>query len=121
MRSMLPARYETSNKKLMDELSEIETCSFTTDFWTSSNSEGYITVTCHFMSTPSWELRSCVLATYQVKMAHTGENIATELLKVADTWKIRNKIMCIVTQSAANMKAAARITGWKHIPCLRTP
>ena len=116
MRSILPARYETAKAELLGELAEVETCSITTDFWSSCNSESYVTITCHYL-TSSWELKSRVLTTYQVKMGHTAENIAAELLKVAQAWKIDNKISSIVTDSAANMKAAARLTGWKHIPC----
>ena len=50
-------------------------------------------------------------------MEHTAENIAAELKKVSEEWGITDKITCIVTDNAANMKAAARLTGWKHLPC----
>ncbi len=116
MRSMLPNHYVSVRERLERQLKEVETCSLTTDFWSSCNTDSYITVTCHFV-TSSWELKSCVLATYQVHMSHTAENIAVELKKIADGWGIANKICCIVTDSAANMLAAARLTGWRHLPC----
>ena len=53
----------------------------------------------------------------QVKMDHTAENIKTELKRITDEWDITDKISCIVTDSAANMIAAARLTGWRHLPC----
>ena len=117
MRSSLPAMYETAKEKLLIQLSQIKTCAVTTDFWTSASSESYITVTCHFL-TSTWELDSHILNTYQVKMQHTGDNIAAELMKVADNWKISDKITRAVTDSASNMKAAIRTTGWKHLPCI---
>ena len=78
MRSSLPAMYETAKEKLLIQISQIKTCAITTDFWTSASSESYITVTCHFL-TSTWELDSHILNTYQVKMQHTGDNIAAEL------------------------------------------
>ena len=95
---------------------QLEPCAVTTDFWTSASTEGYVTITCHNLVS-SWELKSCVLATYQVKMRHTAENIAAELKKVANDWNITNKISCIVTDNVANMTAAAQLTGWVHVPC----
>ena len=87
MRSSLPAMYETANAKLLIQLSQIKTCAITTNFWMSASSESYITVTSHFL-TSTWELDSHILNTYQVKMQHTGDNIAAKLMKVADNWKI---------------------------------
>ena len=116
MRSLLPDCYSAAKEQLRQQLEEVETCSITTDFWSSCNAQSYITVTCHFLN-QFWELKSCVLATCQVKMDHTAENIKTELKRITDEWDITDKISCIVTDSAANMIAAARLTGWRHLPC----
>ena len=88
-------------------------CSLTTDFWSSCNSQSYITVTCHFID----ELRSYCLNTYQVKLAHTAENIASELKVIAQQWNITDKISCVVSDNAANIVAAIWLTGWKALPC----
>ena len=116
MRSLLPNRYMSQRDNLQHQLAEVEACSLTTDFWSSCNTESYITVTCHYLAS-SWELKSCVLATYQVRMNHTAENISTELMKIAADWNITDKVCCIVTDNASNMLAAARMTGWRHVPC----
>ena len=116
MRSLLPDCYSSAKEQLHQQLEEVETCSITTDFWSSCNAQSYITVTCHYFN-QSWELKSCVLATCQVKMDHTAENIKTELKRITGEWNITDKISCIVTDSAANMIAAARLTGWRHLPC----
>ena len=116
MRSLLPEKYEVAKADLMLELEQVDTCAVTTNFWTSASMEGYVMITCHYLVS-SWELKSCVLATYQVKMWHTAKNVAAEFKKVANDWNITNKISCIVTNSAANMTAAARLTGWVHVPC----
>ena len=116
MRSLLPTHYTSAKETLLQQLREVDACAITTDFWSSCNAESYITVTCHFL-TPEWELKSCVLATCQVKMDHTAENISAELIKIANEWGIADKICCIITDNAANMMAAARLTQWRHLPC----
>ena len=50
-------------------------------------------------------------------MRHTAENIAAELKKVDSDWKIADIIYCLVTDNTSNMVAAAKLTGWRHIPC----
>ena len=106
MRSLFPTHYTSSKETLLQQLREVDACAITTDFWSSCNAESYITVTCHFL-TPEWELKSCVLATCQVKMDHTAENISAELIKLANEWGTADMICCIITDNAANMMAAA--------------
>ena len=100
MRSLLPDCYSSAKEQLRQKLEEVETCSITSDFWSSCNAQSYITVTCHFLN-QFWELKSCVLATCQVKMDHTAENIKTELKRITDEWDVTDKISCIVTNSTA--------------------
>ena len=46
-----------------------------------------------------------------------SQNVAAELKEIASHWKIEEKISCIVSDNAANIVAAVRLTGWRHIPC----
>ena len=66
-------------------------------------------------------MKSYVLATYQVNVSLTAENVAKELKKVASEWKITEKVVCITTDNASNMVAGVHLTGWKHLPCLAHP
>ena len=52
-------------------------------------------------------------------MGHTADNLATELKKVAAEWSIADKITCVVTDNASNMKAAVHVhlTRRRHLPC----
>lgn len=115
MRTLLPAKYDACAETLLSLLETVESCSLTTDFWTSKATESYITVTCHFVD--NWELKSCVLSTYQVTGSHTAEKIASELKLVAEKWKIVGKITCVVTDNASNMTAALRLAQLKSVPC----
>ena len=48
---------------------------------------------------------------------HTAENLRDELHRVTSEWNIKEKVNCIVSDNAANIVAAVRLTGWKHLPC----
>ena len=78
-----------------------------------------MTVTCHFID-ESWQLKTFVLETFHLSISHTAENIAAELIRIAKEWEISEKVVALVTDNAANAVAAARITGWTHIPCFVT-
>ena len=116
MRSLLPGKYEALKTALKSKLSEIKYCSITTDLWTSCQTIGYITVTCHFISS-DWKLISVVLSTINVTGDHTAENIAEELKQITDEWNISEKLVASVTDNGANMVAGIRLNGWKHLPC----
>ena len=84
---MLPARYEHVRDELKVRLSCVQYCALTCDLWTSRQALGYITVTCHLIDS-SWVLKSAVLVTTNVTNDHTAENIAEELKRVTNEWKI---------------------------------
>ena len=75
---------------VLQQLKEVKACAITTDCWSSSNAESYITVTFHFLT--SERKLKCVLAKYQDKMYHTAENISAELIKIVNEWGIADKI-----------------------------
>ena len=79
--------------------------SLTTDVWTSTTTEGFITVTTHLIS-PTWELNSVSMETVRITDAHTPVNIAEALTKIWNNWNILNKVCSVVTDSAASMTSA---------------
>ena len=83
MRDHIPQLYEEKVAELKEKLVSIEHCTLTTDLWTSNQTMGYLTVTCHFIS-QSWEIESYVLETTHVDQAHTIENLASELMTITD-------------------------------------
>ncbi len=116
MRSLLPVKYQEIRQKLKGKLSEVNFCALTTDLWTSRATQGYITLTCHFL-TSDWQLHSSVLDTLCVSDSHTAEVLATELMKITEEWGITRKVVCVITDNASNIVAAVRLNGWKHLPC----
>ena len=116
MRSMLPGYYERVKEEVKAKLSDVKHCALTTDLWTSRATQGYITVTCHFISS-DWILHAVVLDTLLVEADHTAENLAAELSGVSNEWGVTDKIVCVVTDNASNIVAAVRLNEWKHMPC----
>ena len=117
MRESLPALYQSKRVELMEKLASVTWCSFTTDLWTSNTTMGYITVTCHYINM-DWVMESAVLATSHIPEAHTSENLATELKKITDQWKISSKVHCAITDGASNIKGAVRHNQWNNLVCL---
>ena len=114
--SIIPQKYEEMKRKLLGELEKLKYCALTTDIWTSRQTMGYITITCHYIDS-SWSLHSVILITTNMQKDHTAESIADELKAATDEWGITQKIVAVVTDNAANIVAAVCLNGWKHVPC----
>lgn len=87
-----------------------------TDIWTSRKTEGYLTLTAHFISS-EWELKSFVLNTIRIRNSHTGENIKSEIETALDKWGIKHKVSTLVTDNGANIVSAAELLHVRHVPC----
>ena len=94
-----------------EKLSATEYCSLTTDLWTSRQTMGYMTVTCHFIS-EEWGFESFVLETAHIDVEHTAVNLSSELRRITDKWNISNKIHCITTDNAKNIRNAVTQQKW---------
>lgn len=116
MKQLLPQLYENKKAVLMESLAQINWCSFTTDLWTSNNTMGYITMTCHYINS-DWTLKSAVLETLHVPESHTSINLAATLLSITDQWQLSNKIHCAITDGASNIIGAIRNNKWNNLVC----
>ena len=58
--SKIPAMYEATKTKVMADLRKSSQVALTTDYWTSSATQSYMTVTAHYIIS-NWELRNLVL------------------------------------------------------------
>ncbi|XP_050316049.1 E3 SUMO-protein ligase ZBED1-like [Anthonomus grandis grandis] len=115
---MLNEFYLEMYQKVKAELEKIEYVAITCDSWTSTATESYLTVTCHYINT-YYELKTAILSTKPLTggINHTAENIAQTLTEIFEKWNIENKVMCIVTDNAANMIKSCELLKKKHLPC----
>ena len=67
--------------------------------------ESYTTVTAHFIY-KDWELKEAVLSTASTEERHTAVNICNHLLKVAEDYRIQDKVSGCVHDHASNQALA---------------
>lgn len=63
--------------------------------------KSYIVVTVHYID--NWELHSSVLDVFEVAESHTEANCVENLTKLANEWKISDRIVTIVTDRGCNI------------------
>lgn len=116
--TLLDAQFILVKEKVKDELKRVKYVCLTTDGWTSRATTSYQAVTAHYILGDTWELRSALLGCFECNERHTASYIKDELLRVTTDWEIKDKVFVCVTDNAANMKAAIRLTGWEHFACI---
>ena len=116
--AFLDAKFTLAKEKLKEELKSASFISLTADSWTSRATTSYIAVAAHYISEETWELQTALLGCFECQERHTAENIKEELLKVTSEWGITDKVFVCVTDNAANMKSAVKLTGWEHFNCI---
>jgi hypothetical protein len=106
---------KTKIKKLINDT--CVTATITTDLWTSRSKEGYIGVTCHWLS-PNFEPIDILLAIERMTYPHTNEIILNYLKNLVEEFELSNKIICGVTDNGSNMQKAFDIwEGVERLPC----
>lgn len=113
---IIPGLYDTARASLEERVKKASAVCLTTDCWTSRTTTSYMSVTCHFVE--NYKMVSCLLDCFEFSDRHTSENLAEELLRVAREWEVENKVVCCVTDNAANITRAIQILKWTHHPCL---
>ena len=63
-------------------------------------------------------MTSCLSECFGFSERHTADNPATKLLGVTAEWEVDKKVVCYLSDNAANITKAIQITGWTHLPGL---
>ncbi|KAK2459325.1 hypothetical protein APHAL10511_008680 [Amanita phalloides] len=98
--------------------------SITFDAWTLKAYNPCLAVTAHYIDTPpdqlnEWQLKSKVLALEELQGHHTGENMATKIIKVLEQYEIQDKIGWATSDNAsANDKAMQSLDRKLNKDCL---
>lgn len=116
--NLLPLAYNKILEKVKSEISNVTAVSVTTDAWTSLSNDSYLAITVDFLKDidNDCEMKSFLLDCFQFSERHTAENLAKEIKRVLSEWSLEKNISAVVTDNAANVKAAIRICGW-NITC----
>lgn len=105
--NILPRIYSTCKQKLFEKLDCTKelNISLTTDAWTSSKPESYITVTIHILN-DKWQMESYVLCTDPFCLAHTAGNLAAHLTETINNWSLtspKDTGLFVTTDNASNV------------------
>ncbi|XP_015795478.1 zinc finger BED domain-containing protein 4-like isoform X1 [Tetranychus urticae] len=100
--------YQNKKELVTTHLKTINYISITTDLWTDGyNSKSYIGVTGHFID--NYRCTSLCLAVKDMEVAHTTNNIVTNILEILCDFEIpTDKLTTIVTDGAANVTSATK-------------
>lgn len=82
----------------------VGTHAITTDIWTSSGQDSFISYTAHFI-TVNWERKVAVIRCMPYNTDHTGDNISNVLHDISNDWGLGD-ISAVVRDNAANMVCA---------------
>lgn len=102
--------------KVKVSLNNAEHVAITTDIWTSINTDSYLTLTVHFLS--ETVLKTFVLCTKKLESNHTSVYLSEIMTNELNNWNIFHKVVAVVTDGGANIKAAVRLMNLSHLPCI---
>lgn len=115
--ALIPHYVNAISNNIKTMLNETRYVAITTDIWSSDSNRSFCTVTCYFIQDD--KQNNLVLETNEIPGSHTAINIAYYIAKILNKWEITNKVVAVVTDNGANIKAAVKNHFKKtHIPCV---
>lgn len=116
-KTAIPKLYLKCKESVQQEILSAEYFATTSDLWSSRTSEPYISLTIHFID-KEWNLKTRCLETAYFPDDHTGEVIAEGLKEALLSWSlIEHKMVCITTDSGANVVKATSLNDWTRLQC----
>lgn len=115
-RVAVPALYD-KHRKVANQVVAADFFATTTDLWSSRTMEPYMSLTIHYID-PDFNLTTKCLQTAFIPQDHTGQNIADGLREAMAEWSLEEeKLVCMTTDNAANIRLAAELNGWMRLQC----
>uniref|UniRef100_A0A803M5D0 BED-type domain-containing protein n=1 Tax=Chenopodium quinoa TaxID=63459 RepID=A0A803M5D0_CHEQI len=94
--------FKREKDKLKEELSVVKgRISLTSDCWTSITTDGYMSLTAHFVDN-QWNLQKKILNFRFLPPPHTGVHMSDHVYDLLKEWGIQKKIMCITLDNASS-------------------
>ncbi|CAH0552454.1 unnamed protein product [Brassicogethes aeneus] len=117
--NLLQQLYQSKREKIEEELNQVDYICITTNSWTSTNNESFTAITAHYINEEQSQLKlkAHLLDCFAFEEKYTAQNLATLLANKFKEWKLEQKIVCVVSDNAANIIAAVREGGWKSRGC----
>ena len=108
VRKKILKKADNLQTKILDQFKNCQNVNVTVDIWSDRKMRSFLGVTGHVIikENDTMELKSFTLACEHFKGRHSGENISAAFEKIIQRFGIRNKILYVITDNAANMKKA---------------
>lgn len=92
--------YESEKKKMKSMLDRVpDRLSLTSDCWSSITTDGYISLTCHFIDN-EWVLQKKVLNFFLMPSPHTGASLSNKIFSMLCEWEIEKKLFSLTLDNA---------------------
>ena len=106
---LVKKKYVAANNRFKEILNNHSRLAITTDIWTSSSNDAYISVVGHFIDN-YWQMVSCIFGTCPFHGTHTAVNISEKLLQVIEEYQLdMGSVTAVVHDQASNMEAGGHI------------
>jgi len=119
----IPDAYTKCKTALIEEFKKYSTAgeyiSLTTDTWTSTNNESFMSLTGHYLTENFVPHNTCIMVR-NVPGSHTAENIAKELTEALAEWSLplpSHQTVFMITDNGRNMVNAAQLANFRWKPC----
>ena len=114
----IPALYEKIREQVASDITNAKYFAATTDMWSSSTMEPYLSYSIHFID-KDWVLQTKCLQTLFVPRDHTAENLSDVMSETLTQWKLEaSRQICITTDNGSNITCATTTTlSWMRLPC----
>lgn len=115
---MVPEIHTKVKHRMTQLLQSAKYISLSTDIWTSTNCHhSFLRLTAHFVVCASMEKKDVIL-TFWLFDEQTGECISAAILSHTQAWEIKEKVVCVVQDNAANIVRGVNIANVASLPCL---
>ncbi len=115
-RTLIPQLQREEEDKIRATLQKVDWIALTTDMWSSVTATAFLAVTGHYVD-PTGELQVKLLDCSSFHSRHTASNIKDRLLEVMERYGIQDKVVCVVSDNAANVKKAISEAGLQNVGC----
>ena len=118
-KTVIPSLFSRVKQSVKEMLKTARFLCITADLWTAAHSNrAYLCLTCHGIDS-DWQLCSFCLATKELPVAHTADNIGEKIEEMLDEWNIdKDIIVAAVTDNARSMINVINGMGFCHFSCM---
>lgn len=116
--TVIPQMYQECRDNVNKKLDEAEYISLTTDMWTSTANDDYLSLTAHFVDS-NFVLQHLNIEVIPFpELSHTGNNLCNFITQTLREWKLHTKVVAIVRDNARNITSGLETSEFEHLSCL---